>query len=514
MGPVDREVTAGSAPHQGEAKVGGSCTALSGHWIYDLSNFENDLSQFMLHVLCSRDRERFEKHNIPNGALLESIMGKGSHAAAIRHPKTTPFCDGARPAVTSELHSFGVRPAERRAERDGVTSYAGRSAPDRPLIGCESSQSLFILSSNNVPETMPNQKEDTIRCLNMLGHFGFDCLAHQLVDKSVQQGFFFNILCVGETGIGKSTLIDTLFNTNLKDKKSSHFYSSVGLKIQTYELQENNVQLKLTVVKTVGYGDQINKEASYQPIVDYLDAQFESYLQEELKIKRSLGDYHDSRVHVCLYFISPTGHSLKSLDILTMKNIDSKVNIIPVIAKADAISKSDLQTFKCEIMNELISNGIQIYQFPTDDETTTHTNSSMNGLLPFAVVGSTDEVKVGKRTVRGQIYEAKRQELLEQCQSEEEELKQKFMQRLQDKFEHLKKIQQEETMRLEEERRQLEEEILAFYKMKASSGTLQDSSSPCSNDMLKSPPGMLDFHNVSRRGLASQRAPAAPDKML
>ncbi|KAF4015784.1 hypothetical protein G4228_007072 [Cervus hanglu yarkandensis] len=412
-----------------------------------------------------------------------------------------------------------------------------------------------VCPSTQIPDDEDTQKEDTIRCLNMLGHFGFDCLAHQLVDKSVQQGFFFNILCVGETGIGKSTLIDTLFNTNLKDKKSSHFYSSVGLKIQTYELQENNVQLKLTVVKTVGYGDQINKEASYQPIVDYLDAQFESYLQEELKIKRSLGDYHDSRVHVCLYFISPTGHSLKSLDILTMKNIDSKVNIIPVIAKADAISKSDLQTFKCEIMNELISNGIQIYQFPTDDETTTHTNSSMNGLLPFAVVGSTDEVKVGKRTVRGrqypwgilqvenenhcdfvklrdmllctnmedlkeqthtrhyeryrrnrlhimgftdmgpnnqpvsfqEIYEAKRQELLEQCQSEEEELKQKFMQRvkeketafkeaekeLQDKFEHLKKIQQEETMRLEEERRQLEEEILAFYKMKASSGTLQ-----------------------------------------
>lgn len=65
----------------------------------------------------------------------------------------------------------------------------------------------------------------------------------------------------GETGIGKSTLIDTLFNTNLKDKKSSHFYSNVGLKIQTYKLQENNVQLKLTVVNTVGYGDQINKEA-------------------------------------------------------------------------------------------------------------------------------------------------------------------------------------------------------------------------------------------------------------
>ncbi|XP_047635081.1 septin-14 [Phacochoerus africanus] len=409
--------------------------------------------------------------------------------------------------------------------------------------------------STQIPDDEDTQKEDNIRCLTMLGHFGFDCLPHQLVNKSVQQGFFFNILCVGETGIGKSTLIDTLFNTNLKDKKSSHFYSNVGLKIQTYELQESSVQLKLTVVKTVGYGDQINKESSYQPIVDYIDAQFESYLQEELKIKRSFADYHDSRIHVCLYFISPTGHSLKSLDLLTMKNIDTKVNIIPLIAKADTISKNDLQKFKCKIMSELVSNGIQIYQFPTDDEATAQMNSSMNGLLPFAIVGSMDEVKVGKRMVRGrqypwgvlqvenenhcdfvklrdmllctnmedlkeqthtrhyeryrccklqkmgfvdvgpdnqpvsfqEIYEAKRQDFFDQCQREEEELKQKFMQRvkeketafkesekeLQDKFEHLKRVQQEETMKLEEERRQLEEEIIDFYKMKAASGTLQ-----------------------------------------
>ncbi len=33
---------------------------------------------------------------------------------------------------------------------------------------------------------------------------------------------------------------------------------------------------------------QVNKEDSFKPIVDYIDAQYESYLQEELKIKRSL----------------------------------------------------------------------------------------------------------------------------------------------------------------------------------------------------------------------------------
>ena len=157
-------------------------------------------------------------------------------------------------------------------------------------------------------------------------------------------------------------------------------------------------------MNTVGFGDQINKEESYQPIVDCIDAQFEAYLQEELKIKRSLFNYHDSRVHVCLYFISPTGHSLKTLDLLTMKSLDSKVNIIPVIAKADAISKTELQKFKIKLMSELVSNGVQIYHFPTDDETIAQINASMNGHLPFAVVGSMDEVKVGNKMVKARQY--------------------------------------------------------------------------------------------------------------
>lgn len=144
--------------------------------------------------------------------------------------------------------------------------------------------------------------------------------------------------------------------------------------------------------------------------MDYIDAQFENFLEEELKIKRSLYNYHDSRIHICLYFIAPTGHSLKSLDLVTMKKLDSKVqcshvtyilphqiliythrinvypyfflpnqvNIIPIIAKADTISKSELQKFKIKIMSELVSNGVQIYQFPTDDEAVAEINSSMN----------------------------------------------------------------------------------------------------------------------------------------
>ncbi|NXV78706.1 SEPT8 protein, partial [Atlantisia rogersi] len=198
----------------------------------------------------------------------------------------------------------------------------------------------------------------------------------------------------GETGIGKSTLMNTLFNTTFETEEASHYESAVLLRPRTYDLQESNVHLKLTIVDAVGFGDQINKDerqVPYRPIVEYIDTQFENYLQEELKIRRSLFNYHDTRIHVCLYFITPTGHSLKSLDLVTMKKLDSKVrgwrpcspflevvNIIPIIAKADTISKSELHKFKIKIMSELVSNGVQIYQFPTDDEAVAEANSVMN----------------------------------------------------------------------------------------------------------------------------------------
>ncbi|EHH53694.1 Septin-11 [Macaca fascicularis] len=251
------------------------------------------------------------------------------------------------------------------------------------------------------PRTFMNEE---LRNLSLSGHVGFDSLPDQLVNKSTSQGFCFNILCVGETGIGKSTLMDTLFNTKFESDPATHNEPGVRLKARSYELQESNVRLKLTIVDTVGFGDQINKDDSYKPIVEYIDAQFEAYLQEELKIKRSLFNYHDTRIHACLYFIAPTGHSLKSLDLVTMKKLDSKVNIIPIIAKADTIAKNELHKFKSKIMSELVSNGVQIYQFPTDEETVAEINATMSVHLPFAVVGSTEEVKIGNKMAKARQY--------------------------------------------------------------------------------------------------------------
>ncbi|XP_012889711.1 PREDICTED: septin-10 [Dipodomys ordii] len=410
--------------------------------------------------------------------------------------------------------------------------------------------------SPQVSDCDTQTKKENIRSLTMCGHVGFESLPDQLVDRSIQQGFCFNILCVGETGIGKSTLINTLFNTSFEEHESSHFCPNVRLKAQTYELQESNVRLKLTVVYTVGFGDQINKEESYQPIVDYIDGQFDAYLQEELKIKRSLFSYHDSRIHVCLYFIAPTGHSLRTLDLLTMKSLDSKVNIIPLIAKADTISKTELQKFKVKLMSELVCNGVQIYQFPTDDETTAKINASMNVSPPASPtpmnimenenhcdfvklremlictnmedlreqtharhyelyrrckleeMGFSDMSPENKPLSLQETYEAKRHEFYGERQRKEEEMKQMFVQRvkekeailkeaereLQAKFEHLKRAHQEERMRLEEKRRILEEETVAFAKKKATSEIFQSQSFMASSATVRKEKDRKNFN--------------------
>ncbi|XP_054100653.1 septin-10 isoform X6 [Callithrix jacchus] len=348
------------------------------------------------------------------------------------------------------------------------------------------------------------RKRENIRSLTMSGHVGFESLPDQLVNRSIQQGFCFNILCVGETGIGKSTLIDTLFNTNFKDHESSHFCPNVKLKAQTYELQESNVRLKLTIVNTVGFGDQINKEESYQPIVDYIDAQFEAYLQEELKIKRSLFTYHDSRIHVCLYFISPTGHSLKTLDLLTMKNLDSKGQLpFAVVGSMDEVKVGNKMVKArqypwgvVQVENENHCDFVKLREMlistnMEDLREQTHTRHyELYRRCKLEEMGFTDVGPENKPVSLQETYEAKRHEFHGERQRKEEEMKQMFVQRvkekeailkeaereLQAKFEHLKRLHQEERMKLEEKRRLLEEEIIAFSKKKATSETSHNQS--------------------------------------
>nr|XP_055136181.1 septin-7-like isoform X5 [Symphalangus syndactylus] len=68
----------------------------------------------------------------------------------------------------------------------------------------------------------------------------------------------------------------------------------------------------------------------------------------------------DNRVQCCLSFIASSGHRLKPLDIEFMKRLHEKVNIIPLIAKADTLTPEECQQFKKQCHNHLDSRPFQL----------------------------------------------------------------------------------------------------------------------------------------------------------
>ncbi|KAI9337832.1 Septin-domain-containing protein [Pilaira anomala] len=231
---------------------------------------------------------------------------------------------------------------------------------------------------------------------------------HKIISK---RGAHYTLMVCGESGLGKTTFVNTLFATTIKNFKSpekrhnKQLDKTVEIEITKAELEEKLFRVKLSVVDTPGFGDYVNNRESWVPIIEFIDDQHESYMRQEQQPTRQ--GKIDMRVHACLYFIRPTGHSLKPLDIETMKRLGSRVNLIPVIAKADTLAPKDLAKFKENIREVIQHHNINVYAcaVDSDDEETTIRNQSIADASPYSVIGSTEIVQTSDgRQVRGREY--------------------------------------------------------------------------------------------------------------
>jgi septin 7 len=161
----------------------------------------------------------------------------------------------------------------------------------------------------------------------------------------------------------------------------------------------------------LGFGDAVDNSNCWDPVISFVEAQYESFLDAETRVNRV--QLPDARVHACLYFIAPSGHGLKPLDVEFMKRLHDKVNVIPVLAKADTMTPEEVSHFKRQIMNQIVQAKIRIYESP-DEETTNGSSASdeadrrenrkMKERVPFAVIGSNCLIESGGKKVRGRKY--------------------------------------------------------------------------------------------------------------
>jgi septin 4 len=142
-------------------------------------------------------------------------------------------------------------------------------------------------------------------------YIGFASLPDQIHRKSVKRGFEFTLMVVGESGLGKSTLINSLFLADLYKNRQvtpveERCEKTTRIEKKTLDIEEKGVRLRLNVIDTPGFGDGVNADDSWRVVVDYIDEQFRQYFMDESGLNRK--NIQDNRVHCCLYAVPPWGH--------------------------------------------------------------------------------------------------------------------------------------------------------------------------------------------------------------
>lgn len=235
---------------------------------------------------------------------------------------------------------------------------------------------------------------------------GLVCFPIQKRLQVYKSGCNFTLLCVGESGVGKTSFINTLFDSLLIEKETSLHKSfdqnpnkTTIITHHKMDLIEDGFKLRLNVIDTPGFGDFIDNKHCWYPITRYIDEQYRRLVYQENQPDRS--NLVHSEVHACLYFIVPSAIGLSQLDIVAMRNLSTRVNLIPIISKADGFTSDELNAFKQRIRKTLKEENIQICELFDDKKRI----KSLINEMPFALINSIEtHLDENNNKVRGRKY--------------------------------------------------------------------------------------------------------------
>lgn len=199
-------------------------------------------------------------------------------------------------------------------------------------------------------------------------------------------------MVAGKQGLGKTTLLKTLFEHNIQPKQEGEdkpnqfhvyaptdaievysfgkFASSVlpsltspppsSLSLETEDEEGNRLQIE--AVDTPGFSDDVDPEQVCGKVMSFIEKTFDEVFEEESRVRRN-PKFEEHRIHAVLYLVEPTGLDLKAVDAEFIKKLSNRSNVIPVIAKADSLTATERQKFKTQLAADFAKHGVNVYTF-------------------------------------------------------------------------------------------------------------------------------------------------------
>lgn len=202
---------------------------------------------------------------------------------------------------------------------------------------------------------------------------------------------------------GKTTFINTIFEPPTDPLTKRSFEEPKGrttiFRAHNAVLKDAQFRLDLTIIDTPGFFDTANDKFCWVPITNYIDEQYRLSCFQEEQPNRS--EKADGRVHACVYFLTPTPDGVTESDIVSMQQLCTRVNLIPVISKADTFTSQQIVNFKMLARKAFEDNNINVCGLVSDQAKVDIGEIE----FPLSIIGSESYVtKSDGQTVRGRAY--------------------------------------------------------------------------------------------------------------
>lgn len=224
---------------------------------------------------------------------------------------------------------------------------------------------------------------------------GISNLPNQRCTTPFRNRVNYNIIIIGANGLGKTTFINMLLDTNMvpynifsqgqvdsyglglesnqsiEEKRtvedSSEWHKDNAINFQNYviKIDEKGFGVDLCIIEIDNLGDSTCNEQCWMPVEDYIKKQFINYQKDDNAMIRS--KIRDSRINACLFFLEPNISGLRDIDICVMKRVSKLCNLIPVVAKSDLLTSEMCRKASQVIQKNIVDNGIKIFGSNTEE---------------------------------------------------------------------------------------------------------------------------------------------------